>query len=219
MGVDEPKLVDAAALLEAWGSLIERYSASPVTNEVGRELLACWSEPHRGYHNVCHLQEILRHVDELAAHAIDLDAVRLAAWYHDIVYAGLPDDEQNSAAQAKRELTELHVAPTLVNEVVRLIRLTASHKPAAGDSNGETLCDADLAILAATPERYAEYTAAVRAEYAHVSDEAFNLGRSKILRSLLNGPVLYRTPVAYAKWEAIAHSNLSAELDRLERSE
>jgi predicted metal-dependent HD superfamily phosphohydrolase len=52
-----------------------------------------------------------------------------------------------------------------------LIRLTASHDPATGDRNGETLSDADLAILAAPPHRYSAYVAAVRAEYTHVSDD------------------------------------------------
>jgi len=217
--VNEPERYRTADLLGAWHSLIGRHSAKSGTDDVGRQLLASWSEPHRRYHNVIHLREVLRHVDQLAAHAVTPDAVRLAAWYHDAVYNGFSDDEQNSAARAETELADLNVAPALVLEVARLVRLSASHTPDAGDRNGQVLCDADLAVLASTAESYAAYAAAVRAEYAHVTEKEFRLGRSKILRSLLDGPALYRTAPARAQWEAAARVNLNTELERLESTE
>ncbi|WP_307856894.1 HD domain-containing protein [Mycolicibacter acidiphilus] len=158
---------------------------------------------------------MLSRVDELAEHAVDADAVRLAAWYHDVVYRGRPDDEENSARRAETDLNALGVPPGLIHEVGRLVRLTTSHDPAAGDRNGEVLSDADLAILAATPERYATYAAAVRAEYAHVPDEDFRAGRANVLRALLDGPSIYRTPHACTHWEASARANLGGELDDL----
>lgn len=217
--VDEPQHYQTADLLAAWKSLIGRHSAESGTDDVGRQLLACWSEPHRQYHNVTHLREVLRHVDQLADHAVTPDAVRLAAWYHDSVYTGFSDDEQNSAARAEKDLADLHVAPGLIVEVARLVRLTASHEPDADDRNGEVLCDADLAVLASAAESYAAYAAAIRAEYAHVSEKEFKLGRLKVLRSLLDGPALYRTAPAHARWEAAARVNLNTELERLDSTE
>ena len=67
------------------------------------------------------------------------------------------------------------------DEVARLVRLTERHLPADDDANGCVLSDADLAILAATPERYAEYAADVRREYAHVPDDLFRAGRAAVL--------------------------------------
>ena len=218
MVADESQRYPTADLLAAWQSLIGRHSAQSGT-DVGRQLLACWSEPHRHYHNVTHLQEVLSHVDQLADHAVSPDAVRLAAWYHDAVYTGFTDDEQNSAARAEKDLADLNVAPALVVEVTRLVGLTASHKPDADDRNGEVLCDADLAVLASAAESYAAYAAAIRAEYAHVPEREFRLGRSKVLRSLLDGPALYRTGPAHARWEAAARVNLNTELERLDSTE
>jgi predicted metal-dependent HD superfamily phosphohydrolase len=140
-------------LLSAWEALITRHSASPRTGEFGQALLASWNEPHRSYHNITHLNDVLRHVDEPATRAADLDAVRLAAWYHDAVYSGQPDDEENSARRAENDLIALGLPTGLVTEVVRLVRLTATHDPAPGDRNGETLSDANLAILAAPADR------------------------------------------------------------------
>lgn len=136
-------------------------------------MIASWAEPSRRYHDLDHLCDVLRSVDQLAAHAADPTAVRLAAWYHDVAHHGRSDDELASAARAERELFDLDVEHSLVTEVARLVRLTATHDPGPGDRNGETLCDADLRILASPADRYARYVAAVRAEYAHVPDAQF----------------------------------------------
>lgn len=72
------------------GDLISRHSHDPDALAVGGELVAAWSQPHRRYHSVAHLMDILVRVEQLADHADDPDAVRLAAWYHDCVYEGLP---------------------------------------------------------------------------------------------------------------------------------
>lgn len=199
-------------LLEAWQALTRTHTTSVDARNTGRALLTSWAEPHRRYHTTDHLRDVLSRVDELAAHATDPDAVRLAAWYHDAVYCSAPNDEERSARRAEAELTRLGVAPALVAEVARLVRLTAAHDPPAGDRNGETLCDADLAILAAEPERYRRNTAAVRAEYAHVPDDAFRAGRARIISALLAAPALYRTPVGHHQWEQRARANLAAEL-------
>lgn len=199
-------------LAVAWRELIAAYTQAPRADEVGRALLASWSEPHRRYHNTAHLRDVLSHADELADHAADPAAVALAAWYHDAIYAGQPDDEENSARRAETELAALGLAPKLVTEVARLVRLTATHDPARGDRNGETLSDADLAILAAPTDKYVAYAAAVRDEYAHLSDEVFSDGRARILQALLKQPAVYRTPYAREHWEALARRNLGAEL-------
>ena len=105
----------------------------------------------------------------------------LAAWFHDAVYDGERDAEERSAAWAEDALAPLVPAP-VVAEVARLVRLTETHQPDDADPNGCALSDADLAILAAPPDRYDEYVAAVRREYAHLPDDVFDAGRAAVLR-------------------------------------
>ncbi|OEJ39623.1 hypothetical protein AR457_19530 [Streptomyces agglomeratus] len=179
-------------------------------------LLARWAEPQRRYHSTDHLVAVLGHLDTLADHADDPAAVRLAAWFHDAVYR--PDrseNEERSADLAERALAELGLDDARTAEVARLVRLTATHDPAPYDTNGEALCDADLAILAAPPAPYAAYAAAVREEYGFVPDAAFREGRAAVLRQLLELPTLFRTPYGQAEWEARARQNLTTELDLL----
>lgn len=202
-------------LLASWTHLITRSTADPDAVAVGRRLIEAWSEPHRTYHSVSHLRDILVRVDELAPYADDADAVRLAAWYHDAVYAGLPDDEERSARRAGCELSALGVAPEVVDEVARLVRMTISHNPAAGDRNGEVLSDADLSALAVPCDRYLENTAAIAAEYTHIPADVFRKGRSQVLIALLDGPGVFRTEYGRREWEATAQDNMRAELETL----
>ena len=172
-------------------------------------LLAAYADPARGYHDTRHLTEVLDRLDELAAAGaeFDRDRVLLAAWFHDAVYAGAPDDEERSARWAEEALGD--------PEVARLVRMTAHHRPDPDDPSGCALSDADLAILAADGERYAAYVAAVRAEYAHVSDDEFAVGRALVLRDLLTKPALFQTRHGRDAWEARARANLLTELGQL----
>lgn len=176
-------------------------------------LLAAYADPARGYHDLRHLGEVLDRLDELAARGTGFDAttVALAAWFHDGVYDGERDAEERSAQWAEQALTGVLPDPG-VAEVVRLVRLTETHRPGDDDAAGGALSDADLAILAAGPERYAAYVAAVRGEYAHLDDETFRAGRAGVLQGLADKPRLFHTEHARAAWESAARTNLEREL-------
>jgi predicted metal-dependent HD superfamily phosphohydrolase len=205
-------------LTRAWDDLVGRHTTDSAAAATGRALIARWAEPHRRYHTLGHLRDVLTRIEELADHAVDPDAVRLAAWYHDAVYQGQPrDDEERSAQRAEADLAALGIDPSLIAEVARLVRLTIGHTPAPGDRNGETLCDADLAVLGAEPQRYRANSAAIREEYGHVSDNDFRSRRARVVRDLLSSPELFHTPLARSRWETRARANLADELRVLEQ--
>ncbi|MEX5720129.1 HD domain-containing protein [Geodermatophilus maliterrae] len=188
---------------------------SPTARTEWAAVVAAWGEPHRRYHDLHHLAAVLGLVGQLSAAADDPAAVALAAWYHDVVYDPRRDDnEQVSAERARAGLRGL-LPDARLDEVVRLVLLTAGHDPAPGDANGAVLCDADLAVLAGPPESYAAYASAVRAEFGHLSDEVFTAGRIAVLEHLLALPALYRLPAVAADWEPRARANLTAELGLL----
>lgn len=191
-----------------WNALL------PGHPELGRDLLSRWNEPHRHYHGVAHLLAVLEALDALTEHAVPRE-LALAAWFHDAVYNGSPNDEEDSALLAQRSLLGI-LGPSSSAEVARLVRLTASHSPAPLDFAGELLCDADLAILGSAPAGYARYVAAVRREYAHVAEADFIQGRAAVLRRLLALDPLFRTEKGHSLWAVQAHANLRAELDALE---
>jgi predicted metal-dependent HD superfamily phosphohydrolase len=184
----------------------------------GEYLLGRWSEPQRHYHTVAHLSAVLDVVESHAELAPHPERVRLAAWMHDAVYdpRALGDaNERDSAEFAEGLLATLGVPAGTAAEVARLVGLTAGHATEADDPDGELLCDADLAILAADDRAYASYTAAIRREYAHVPEDAFRDGRAQVLKALLELPSIYRLDPLRAAWEAKARANLSRELEVL----
>jgi predicted metal-dependent HD superfamily phosphohydrolase len=161
------------------------------------DLVARHTEPHRRYHTLEHLDEILERV-----HGTE---VELAAWFHDAVYdPRSSDNEARSAAYADDVLTRLGAPRDVIDEVQRLIALTAGHTVAEGDVDGRRLIDADLAILGAPPERYDRYARDVRAEYGHLDDEVWRAGRRAVLERLLT-----------AAEDERARSNLARELAAL----
>jgi predicted metal-dependent HD superfamily phosphohydrolase len=176
------------------------------------DLLAAWDRP--GYHDLLHLTEVLDRLDQLAAAGAGFDrtAVGLAAWFHDAVYEGAEDDEERSARWAEQALPEAYAV-----EVARLVRMTVHHRPDDDDPAGCALSDADLAILAAPRERYDDYVAGVRADFAHVGEADFSAGRAAVLADLAAKPHLFHTSQARRLWEAAARANLERELTELDR--
>ena len=209
------------SLVERWCGAARDAGATATDDDLaaaGAYLVGRWSEPQRQYHGVDHLSAVLDVVDRLAGLAPHPDRVRLAAWMHDAVYdpRALGDaNERDSADFAAGLLTTLGVPAEVAADVARLVGLTAGHATADGDLDGELLCDADLAILASDEERYADYAAAIRREYAHVPDDAFRGGREQVLRALLELPSIYRLEPLRAAWEEKARANLTRELAEL----
>jgi predicted metal-dependent HD superfamily phosphohydrolase len=198
------------------GELLDRWNDTlPRQQELGENLLVRYSEPHRRYHTTKHLLQVLTMIDQLADDH-DLFLVRLAAWYHDAIYAvpaGQISNEEASARLALRELSRVGLEQEDLNQVARLVRLTETHLPGSRDPEGELLCDADLAILASEPADYADYVAAVRAEYAKVPEEEFLTGRLAVLTDLAEHEI-FRTAKGRQLSDA-AHSNLAAEINVL----
>ena len=151
-------------------------------------LISRWSEPHRKYHDVRHLNQVISSLSVLrsAGTPFDEEAVQLAAWFHDSVY-----------------------------EIGRLVRVTATHTADICDQNAAALCDADLSILASSPSEYAAYHSSVRDEYSAVEDDAYKAGRTTVLNHLLDMDSLYKTDYGRTHWERRARENLRDELARL----
>lgn len=200
---------------EAMGSPTDGWPLEGA-DDLRDELVRAYGSPERGYHDLRHLTEVLARIEEIAGSGTVFDArpVLLAAWFHDAVYDGERDAEERSAAWAERALPA-YVDEATVAETARLVRLTETHRPEDDDVNGWVLSDADLGVLASPPERYAEYVAQVREEYAHLPEEVFARGRLDVLTDLLAKPRLFHTPYGRAHWEAPARANAEAELAAL----
>jgi len=199
-------------------------AADPATvDEVGADLLRRWREPHRRYHDLTHLREVLSAVDVLcSAEGLGDDVhtvTALAAWFHDAVYH-VTAPEGNEAASsdfATAALTRLGAPASVSARVATLVLDTASHDLGddAVDPARIVVHDADLWVLSAPLARFDEYCQEVREEYAHVPSTTYASARAAVLRPFLVRPHVYRSAHARVEWEPAARENLARELMRL----
>ncbi|QFQ29917.2 hypothetical protein EEW87_005620 [Janibacter melonis] len=202
----------------SYDDAVTRLGGAP--GDMATSVLDRYSEPQRGYHDGRHLAEVLTAVDLLGG---DLDPrdhalVVLAAWYHDAVYdpvAASGANEEASAVLAERELATAGCDPSAAGAVAGLVRATLEHDLPGTPGPEAVLHDADLWVLSAPPQRFDEYCAQVRDEYAHVPAEDFARGRTAVLAPFATRPRLYATPLAHERWTDAARTNLRRELDRL----
>lgn len=190
---------------------VEPAAAYPVFDR----LVISHSEPHRHYHTLEHVAEVLKVAGRMGRTCENPVAVAFAVWFHDAVYDPTRhDNEARSAELANAELTEMGIESKVIVRVVELIRLT-DHRDSPCDPDADVLLDADLAILGAGEDRYRRYAEAIRREYAHVPDEAYRTGRARVLESFLARPRIYRTETMSLEAEAAARRNLADEIGRL----
>lgn len=171
-------------------------------------LLARYREPQRHYHTLQHLAECFAAFDRLRDRASHPGEIELALWYHDAVYdPQRRDNEALSAALAADCLRRAGAGETVIRRVHDLIMATSTHQ-AGDDPDCAILLDVDLAILGAAPQRFAEYEWQIRAEYAHVPDDAYRTGRARVLAGFARRQPLYLTALFQALYEAQARHNM-----------
>ncbi|QDQ27911.1 N-methyl-D-aspartate receptor NMDAR2C subunit [Chitinimonas arctica] len=176
-------------------------------------LLARYSEPHRHYHTLQHLEECLVlfwEVEALAEHAAE---VEIALWFHDAIYEPLrQDNEQRSADWARETLLAAGAERQVAERVYGLIMATR-HTAEPRGQDAQLLIDIDLAILAAKPARFDEYEEQIRAEYRHVPELLFRSKRRSVLEKFLERPHIYSTQPLRERFEAVARDNLAKAID------
>ncbi|WP_019946222.1 HD domain-containing protein [Hymenobacter aerophilus] len=201
-----------------WNTLtVALVADADIRDATHRQLLDAYSGPARHYHNLDHIQALLGTVEEYADLIQDREVVELAVWFHDAVYDYLSsENEARSAALARQFLAHSTLSAERQARVAYLIECTARHTAAhAPASDLDFFLDADLRVLGAEPEIYAEYARQIRQEYRLVPALLYRRGRRKVLEQLLAAPALYRTTDFQARFEAAARRNLRAELAEL----
>ena len=177
-------------------------------------LIESYQEPRRGYHTLQHLREALALLPRWAAAAPNPPRVALALWFHDAVYdprAPSHANERRSADWARSAAWACGTSDDTADALHTLVMATCHDAEPIGP-DAQLLVDIDLAILGADAARFDEYERQVRAEYAHVPDDAFREGRRRILQQFLDRPVIYRTAAARHALERAARANLARSI-------
>ena len=208
-------MLSAVTSLERWRTVWRELGASKVDDKLYHRLVACYSEPHRKYHTIQHLNECFTHLNRMRSLAGHAAEVELALWFHDAIYnTSKKDNEQRSAKWASECALEGGLKSEPAGRIYELIMATM-HNAVPEGRDAEVLVDIDLGILGADPARFDGYEIQVREEYSWVPEFMYRAARRKVLQEFMRREWIYSTEVFRSEHEARARENLKRSLSRL----
>lgn len=198
---------------QRWIALWERLGAQEKNVHFAfNDLVVRYSESHRVYHTLEHIEHCLDEFEQVRHFAINPDAVELALWYHDAIYdTKAKDNEEQSAALAKEIVRNVSLSDNLGQVIANLIMAT-KHTGVPTNFDVQLFVDIDFSILGQSKDKFDEYEQQIRKEYEWVSEDEFIIRRSAILKSFLEQPTIYLTQFFRDKYETQARQNITRSL-------
>ena len=159
------------------------------------------------YHTHQHIVECLELFYQVKDRLNDPIAVELAIWFHDIVYDPQASDNEERSAKLMQKYCVGIVDKNKLEKVAQWIIATKKHQPTE-NLDLKYLLDIDLAILASSPLRFAEYEQQIQQEYSWVEAELYKIKRAEVLTHFLRMEPLYQTEYFRKLLEQRAKLNL-----------
>ena len=188
-----------------WRRCMASRDSTPA-DEVQADLRRRLGAPDRRFHNLHHICDCLRRLDEVASLLSDRDAVEVALWFHDAVY--VPSDADNERHSANLFLTRsIGANPVFRRRVCGLI-LATRHVGQAHSNDRRFIEDIDLAGFGATWEAFMREGDSLREEFAAQTDAQYYAGQVCFLAQLKQRPWFFATDYFRDRYEARARENL-----------
>lgn len=177
--------------------------------QLSRLFIESYQQNHRVYHNLEHITTLLDYfVEGQQLFSLDPVLFYLTAWFHDLVYNPLAqDNEIQSANLFQQNLPNIPQAETIKN----MIMSTKGHLPRLDSIDCLFFLDCDLAILGSDEQSFRSYSQKIRNEYAVYPDALYCQRRIAFLESFLARDRLFLTEWGSQR-ERQARHNLHQEL-------
>ncbi len=203
------------ATQQRWRNGLLDVSDATRVDAIFQDLSRRYTEKHRAYHTLAHIDACLQHFDSISGRLEHPRSVELAIWFHDAIYRpSSKTNEEDSAHLATEQLGQLKLDAALIERVHRLVLVT-KHPSTPENSDGAYLLDIDLATLGAPEAIFDMYGKNVRREYKWVPGFLYRRERAKVLAQFLDQDRIYRTADFHDQFEAQARANLERELRTL----
>jgi predicted metal-dependent HD superfamily phosphohydrolase len=185
-----------------------------ITDLRWNEIEIYYTKTDRHYHNLDHLQQCYNELAAVKNKLEDWECVKLALYYHDIIYkVNSTKNEEDSANLARLRLKILSWSKARIERCISHILSTKWHSY-SDDSDSNYFTDADLSILGSSPSIYWRYCNDIRKEYSIFPDMIYKPARRKILRRLLEMDRIFKTTYFHDQFEVQARINLSDEINQ-----
>jgi predicted metal-dependent HD superfamily phosphohydrolase len=216
-----------------WLNLCESLSSKldfHTKSVIYKVIEARYSEDHRSYHTLEHVEELLKLSSIYELQLRDPVAVNLSILFHDVVYDPRSKTNEEDSAELFLNLLGPFLHEDLLEKVYNYIIATKSHAVLnSADKDLQFFIDMDMSIVGVDPERYVAYARKIRKEYQFVPEHDYIVGRAAVLESFIgdtkdNGSGscsgepsahIFATPEFRDKYEAQARRNIALECDTL----
>lgn len=204
-------------LKSEWLKLTKNYCDVSLSNLLWKEIETQYTLRSRYYHNLSHLYNMLKQLKDFETEIEDLDSLKFAIWYHDIIYKStIKDNEEKSALFAKKRLKSIDFDEKRIEIVQNLIISTKTHNLISTKNiDNAFILDLDLSILGTDWKIYKNYISDIRKEYKIYPNFMYKSGRKKVLSHFLERDSLYFTESFKTKYETQARANLEREIELL----
>ena len=204
-----------ARLAAVW----RRCHVAAVARDAGAvfaEVAAHYAESARHYHTLLHIDDCLARLDAVADLVENPDAVEIAIWFHDVIYA--PGVRDNEARSARFYLQRSDGAtPRFRLAVCRMI-LASRHVRPMLDADPGYMVDIDLAGFGRPWAEFRSTTDLIRAECPQRTDGEFAAGLAPFLRALVARQRMFATEWFRERCEATARRNVDQLLEEWRRA-
>lgn len=192
--------------------LLKNYAPRINAEKVSELIFKRYSEHHRYYHNLNHIEYCLKEYDNYVLQNEYKQEIELAIWFHDLIYAPRAKDNEEKSAEEWLTVTEnIRDKNGLIEDVYNLILIT-KHNKKPQNLEEKIIIDIDLSILGAEEAVYNSYSSSIRKEYEFIELNEYRKARRNVLDVFLQRDFIFYTDYFKNKYEANAICNIKNEI-------
>ena len=209
-----PEILLISGLETRWKNLCRLSTLSPETFST---IKTHYSESHRRYHNLSHLDQCFTEFDSIKNQLQDPQSVELALWFHDFFYDPTKKDNEEKSAQFALDTLQQSGLPIDTSLSVHRLILSTKHINPSNNPDERYLNDIDMSILGQSPLVFDSFDQKIEQEFTSVySEQAYLAGRIKFFQSVLNRGDIFFTDFFKNKYQSAAIKNLTTKTIELE---
>lgn len=195
--------------------LLTRYSLAAKAGDTFEIIRKRYTEPHRFYHTLEHIQHCLEQFDTVSEDLHDPDAVEMSIWFHDIVYEINDPNNENLSAELFSDLIGQYLSDDQSKKIVEHI-LATIHPSEPSDHDARYVVDIDLSSIGGSWALFLKDNQSLRQENPDVPHEQYMERKIKFLKSILDRPNFFLTKFFRDRLEEQARSNIRRHIKEAE---
>lgn len=151
------------------------------------DILNRWDEPHRHWHNIEHLEDVLSKIDKLnSINIMEYEIMVIAAFFHDVIYNPEKNNNETKSISLFQKYSR-NLPPGYTNTVIKIIKNSANYPDIPLDKLSVMFWVIDNdPIINKDFNKFKIYEDKIREEYNFVPLDVYKRERIKFLSKYID---------------------------------